>query len=245
MTRSKLLVFASVLVILVVLIVFSFPYLKILSEIVERKMSGKKTVSDRLSEFGSIVDDRLSPFFKRKSIQYPPGEIVLIALKKEKVLEVYANNPGESFKKICSYPILAASGRLGPKLKEGDRQVPEGVYKIESLNPNSLFHLSMKVDYPNEFDKKKAQIDNRINLGGDIMIHGNQLSIGCIAVGDQASEDLFVLVSKTGHEKVKVIISPVDFRTKELPEKIVDSKTWTNELYEIIKKELRMYQKEI
>jgi len=208
-------------------------------------MTGKKTVSDRLSEYGAIVDQRLSPLFQKKNVQYPPNEIVFIALKNEQIFEVYSPDPDQKFKKICSYPILAASGKLGPKLKEGDRQVPEGVYKIESLNPNSLFHLSMKVNYPNEFDRKFAQIDNRTNLGGDIMIHGNQVSIGCIALGDQASEDLFVLASKIGYEKIKVIISPVDFRMKKLPEEITNLPPWTNEIYDKIKTELKKYEREI
>ncbi len=65
-----------------------------------------------------------------------------------------------------------------PKFKEGDGQIPEGIYGIEYLNPNSKFHLSMKINYPNSFDKEMAKIDNRKNLGGDIMIHGSNKTIG-------------------------------------------------------------------
>ena len=57
---------------------------------------------------------------------------------------------------ICVYPVLGASGVLGPKLKEGDRQVPEGVYRVPELNPNSDFHLSLRLDYPNEFDRAQG-----------------------------------------------------------------------------------------
>jgi murein L,D-transpeptidase YafK len=66
-----------------------------------------------------------------------------------------------------------ASGGLGPKLGAGDRQGPERIYAIESLNPNSLFHLSMRLNYPNEFDQMRAKQDGRSDLGGDIMIHGS------------------------------------------------------------------------
>ena len=69
------------------------------------------------------------------------------------------------------YPILAASGVLGPKLREGDKQVPEGIYGAEALNPNSKFHLSIRLNYPNTFDRRMAQSDGRTQLGGDIMIH--------------------------------------------------------------------------
>lgn len=239
MNRAKLLIF---LVIFSVLMVILFPRIKMVEEFVRLKMKGKKTVSDRVAEYGPIVDQRLSSHFQRVNVQYPPSRIVFIALKREMSFEVYANNPSGKFKRICSYPILAASGKLGPKLKEGDRQVPEGIYKIESLNPNSLFHLSMKVNYPNEFDRSIAQKEGRTDLGGDIMIHGNQVSIGCIALGDQASEDLFVLASKTGFDKIKVIISPVDFRVSELPTEISELPGWTNELYAEIKNELKIYE---
>ena len=70
------------------------------------------------------------------------------------------------------------------KLKEGDGQVPEGIYHIDSLNPNSMFHLSIRLDYPNSFDKQQGKIDGRKELGSDIMIHGNTCSSGCLAIGD-------------------------------------------------------------
>lgn len=95
---------------------------------------------------------------------------------------------------IKSYPILAASGSIGPKLRESDMQVPEGVYQIESLNPNSQFHLSLRVNYPNEFDREQARIDGRAQLGGDIMIHGSQfwLAVWQLAI-KQLKSCLFLL----------------------------------------------------
>ena len=85
----------------------------------------------------------------------------------------------------------------------------------------------------NDYDKKRAVEDGRKNLGGDIMVHGGNASIGCLAMGDEAIEDLFVLVAKTGLANVEVIISPIDFRTRNLSEKM--SPDWTDELYRIIK----------
>lgn len=239
MSKRKLLI---ILVILVVTIVLLFPYVKVVKEYVGLRMTGKKTVDDRVAEYGHIVDQRLAPLFAESGVQYPPAEIVFIALKTERLFEVYANNSGEKFKKICTYPILAASGKIGPKLQEGDKQVPEGIYAIESMNPNSLYHLSMKISYPNEFDQKNALSEKRSNLGGDIMIHGNQVSIGCIALGDEASEDLFILTAKTGREKIKVIVSPIDFRNKTLPEDTPTAKAWVNDLYEEIKSEIMKYE---
>lgn len=237
-TKSKVLLIS---IAIVLAFVFFFPYISVLKEYVGLRMTGKKTVSNRVDEYGPVVDQRLAPLFLGKGVQYPPDGIVFIALKTERIFEVYANNPGEKFKKICSYPILAASGKTGPKLREGDRQVPEGIYTIESMNPNSLYHLSMKISYPNDFDKKIAQNQNRQNLGGDIMIHGNQVSIGCIALGDEASEDLFVLAAKTGFEKIVVIISPIDFRNNPLAKEMRVNQSWVGDLYEKINNEIVKY----
>ena len=104
-----------------------------------------------------------------------------------------------------------------PEVERGDMQVPEGLYRIESLNPNSLYHLALRVNYPNQFDKSKGKAEKRNDLGCDIMIHGKNCSIGCLAMGDEAVEELFVLAGETGIENITVILSPVDFRTRGLP----------------------------
>jgi len=116
-------------------------------------MRGKKTVDDRVEQFGNVVRQRLAPDFDRIGVAYPPTEITLVGLKQENLLEVWVSDPPKLLK---SYPILGASGGLGPKLQEGDMQVPEGLYRIESLNPNSLYHLALRVNYPNQFDKMNA-----------------------------------------------------------------------------------------
>ena len=110
------------------------------------------------------------------------------------------------------YPMTGFSGTLGPKLKEGDGQIPEGVYGIEYLNPNSSFYLSMKVSYPNDADRQRAKEDGRTDLGGDIMIHGSNATVGCVPIGDDAIEDVFYLVNAVGIKNVSVIIAPYDMR---------------------------------
>lgn len=204
---------------------------------VDRKFRGK-TVDDRLREFGPAARARWSPFFAKASTPYPPDQVALIAFKDEDRLQVYASSSSNDWKYLREYRILAASGELGPKLREGDRQVPEGVYRIESLNPNSQFHLSLRIGYPNDFDREQAARDGRSQLGGDIMIHGSAVSIGCLAMGDEAAEDLFVLAADTGLERITAIISPIDFRagrtvaSTNLPK-------WTGQLYAQIAQRLR------
>ncbi len=169
-----------------------------------------------------------------------PNKLTLIALKYEKRLEVWGEDSSGRYRKISTYPFTAFSGRLGPKLKEGDRQIPEGIYGISYLNPNSKFHLSMRVTYPNSFDRKMAKREQRESLGGDIMIHGSNQTIGCIPIGDSKIEELYFLAQKVGIDNIKVIISPVDFRKMEV--KIKNHRhPWLKELYSNIKKEIKRY----
>jgi murein L,D-transpeptidase YafK len=201
-------------------------------------VKGKKTVSERVTKFSATVHGRLAARFKELRVSYPPRKIILVGLKQERLLEVWVSDGRPEFQYLRTYPILGASGTLGPKLREGDRQVPEGIYTIESLNPNSLYHLALRVDYPNSFDKAKGTLDGRTDLGSNIMIHGKTASIGCLAMGDPAAEDLFIMAAETGIENITVILSPVDFRIQSLPENLANVPRWTPELYADIRDEL-------
>lgn len=196
------------------------------------------TISDRVGEFAQAVRGRLAPKFASADVSYPPAKIALLGIKKDRVLELHAAGDDGVFRFIRSYPILAASGELGPKLKEGDRQVPEGFYRVRELNPNSLFHLSLWLDYPNEFDQARATEEGRTEPGSEIMIHGGDQSRGCLAMGDEAAEDLFILAAAVGIENVSVVLTPVDFRTERftLP---TGAPPWTTELYRQIALALR------
>lgn len=142
------------------------------------------------------------------------GKLRILVFKNERRLEVHA--PGWETPRV--YPMTGFSGTLGPKLKEGDRQIPEGVYGIEYLNPNSSYYLSMKVSYPNDADRQRAKADGRTKLGGDIMIHGKNVTIGCVPIGDDAIEDVFYLANAVGIKNVSVIIAPYDMRKGRKPE---------------------------
>jgi hypothetical protein len=199
---------------------------------------GRSTVAERVAQYGPAVRARLAADFKRIGCSYPPAKMVLIGLKKEKRLEVWVAPTNSVLACLKTYPIIGTSGGLGPKLEEGDSQMPEGLYRIESLNPNSRYHLSLHVDYPNAYDRAKAASDGRVRLGGDIMIHGSAWSDGCLAMGDPAAEDLFIMAAETGLANVSAILSPVDFRIRELPDKKPKMPAWTPELYDRIRQEL-------
>lgn len=196
-----------------------------------------RSVQERLRQYGPAARKRWAPHFEAAGLRYPPERLVFAAFKNEFRLEVYGGATDEGpLRFLRSFPIRGASGELGPKLRQGDKQVPEGIYGIAGLNPNSRFHLSLKLDYPNAFDRSMGERDGRKNLGDWIMIHGNQYSSGCLAMGDQAAEDLFVLVAQTGKEKVKAILAPVDFRRSRA--KVPSHPPWVAGLYEDIRREL-------
>jgi len=203
--------------------------------------AASKTIEDRVAEYGEVVRTRLAPQFHAAGVPYPPNHVTLIGLKSERRLEVFAAGAEGHFRFICAYPVLAASGLPGPKLRMGDKQVPEGLYRVQALNPNSRFHLSLRLDYPNDFDRARASAEGRANLGGDIMIHGAAVSKGCFAMGDPAAEDLFVLAALTGIENVTVVIAPLDYRTRPVPDPAMGSPAWLKELYEQIRRELTRY----
>jgi murein L,D-transpeptidase YafK len=192
------------------------------------------TVADRLAQYGAEARHRLQPIFARARVPYPPAQLTLVGLKQEERLDVYAGGRAGSLTFLHSYPILAESGGPGPKLRVGDGQVPEGLYRIELLNPNSLYHLSLRVSYPNAFDRRMARADGRNELGGDIMIHGDQVSIGCLAMGNPAAEELFVLAADTGLAHVDVILAPNDLRSHP-PPAVAGLPPWTPALYRQIR----------
>lgn len=232
-------------IVLLLVLLFSPIGLPLLSQLMD--LTPPRTVEDRLSEFGQSSRDRWRSRFEPLGAIYAPRSVTLVALKQERIVEIYVRlrphsdtMPAE-WAFVSSFPILGASGVAGPKLREGDLQVPEGIYRVESLNPKSRFHAAIRLDYPNEFDRSMASRDGRledgVDLGGDIMIHGGNQSVGCIAIGDHAIEELFTLVADTGIESVRVVVAPWDLRSRPAPEPgSLDpvAARWSPELYRAI-----------
>lgn len=108
--------------------------------------------------------------------------------KQERTLEVWLKKDS-AYVLFRSYPICSYSGNLGPKLAEGDRQAPEGFYHVRksSLNPNSRYHLSFNLGYPNRFDRSHGR------TGSYLMVHGDCVSIGCYAMTDAKIEEIYGL----------------------------------------------------
>lgn len=232
--RQKRILIAAAALVSVASAIWFLPTIARGIHVIRVRLSGVMTIQDRLDQYGSAARARLSPRFANAGLQYPPARVSLVGLKRDRRLLMFAaDQSGDGWRFVCEYPILGASGELGPKLRDGDRQVPEGVYAIESLNPNSRFHLSLRVGYPNDFDRQQARADGRTQLGGDIMIHGGSASIGCLAMGDPAAEELFTLAADTGIQNLEVILTPVDLRTEPLPETLSGGQrpAWLPDLY--------------
>lgn len=195
----------------------------------EHALTAQTTTSEKL----------LKARFQQAGVDYPPRRIQLIALKETKRLELWVWED-RKWHHVHDYPVFAASGHPGPKLKEGDKQVPEGFYRIEALNPNSNFHLSLKLDFPNPFDWKNAVEEDRESPGSNIFIHGSAWSSGCLAIGNRNVEELFSLVSRIGKERVHVLIAPYDFRKRPISlKKGVPS--WVEQLYAYLNARMRQF----
>jgi hypothetical protein len=188
------------------------------------------------------VENRLRTLLTQAGYDYPlRATLSFLVFKEERTLEVWLQEAHKGLRRLKSYPVLGMSGFAGPKQRQGDRQVPEGLYQIIWLNPHSEYHLSMKLDYPNEFDRRKAQEEGRSQLGGDIFIHGGTSSIGCIAVGDEAIEELFVMSLMVGTGPVEVVVAPYDFRQQAVPSHPTLLPHWLPELYQQIANRLAAY----
>jgi len=147
--------------------------------------------------------------FAKAQLSYPPKRIFIRVFKHEEVLELWSADASGKMRKVFDYPICYASGKLGPKRKEGDEQVPEGIYYIDRFNPASNFFLSLGINYPNRSDRKFA---HRQRPGGDIFLHGNCVSIGCVAITDPLIKELYlaaVQARSNGQRRIPVHIFPM------------------------------------
>lgn len=189
------------------------------------------SVESRLDQFGDAARTRLEPAFAAAGLPYPSDELLIVGLKRERRLELYGRAAEGAYRYLKSYDFAAWTGRLGPKLREGDLQIPEGLYGIDYLNPNSIAHVSLRIGYPNAFERARGEEEGRADLGGDIMIHGKTFgSQGCVVVEDAEVEEIFTLAADLGHTNVRVLLSPYDLR--HLPPEIPEgAPAWTGAVY--------------
>ena len=170
-----------------------------------------KSQQQKFSRVSSAYKEKemlIKELFSSKGIELSSASVFIRAFKKEKDLEVWARATGtKKYTLIKTYKICASSGSLGPKRKQGDGQVPEGFYEIDRFNPSSNFYLSLGLNYPNASDK----IIGKGNLGGDIFIHGDCVTIGCMPLTDDKIKEVYLMaveVRSNGQKRIPVHVFP-------------------------------------
>jgi len=173
----------------------------------------------RVKKAYKLKEQTVQKMLSKHDLKMDELEIHIRAFKQEEELEVWGRKKGTtSFKLIKCYPVCAASGSPGPKRKQGDRQVPEGLYHFEEwrFNPFSSFHLSLGINYPNASDKI---LSNKTKPGSDIYIHGACASIGCLAMTDDKIREIYIMAVEArnnGQKKIPVYIFPCKMTDKNL-----------------------------
>ena len=179
---------------------------------------------ERTAPFFNRLADSLQKQFAAKKLNWPPINMYIRSFKYDRQLEVWIQDEvNGAFKFFTRYAVCAQSGTTGPKRMEGDFQVPEGFYYINEFNPNSNYHLSLGLNYPNASDRI---LSDSYHPGGDIYIHGNCVSVGCIPIKDGPIEELYVLatyVRASGQDFIPVHVFPVKYNEKKSMEFLAEA----------------------
>ncbi|HMC99072.1 MAG TPA: L,D-transpeptidase family protein [Ferruginibacter sp.] len=169
-----------------------------------------------MAEVFNRVEDTLVKEFNEKQIAWPPKALYVRTFKYDRLMEVWVRTADNGpFQFLKSYHVCMESGTMGPKRVEGDFQVPEGFYYIDEFNPNSNYHLSLGINYPNASDRI---LSDQTQPGGDIYIHGNCVSTGCLAITDVPIEELYIMGSyarSAGQDFIPVHVFPVKYDVKK------------------------------
>ncbi|MFN0082095.1 MAG: murein L,D-transpeptidase family protein [Ferruginibacter sp.] len=164
----------------------------------------------------SRMEDSLKRQFEKQNLTWPPQSMYLRSFKFDKQLEIWVkSNSKAGYKLFKTYKVCQQSGSMGPKRVEGDYQVPEGFYYINEFNPNSNYHLSLGINYPNASDRILSDANRP---GSAIYIHGDCVSTGCIPITDAPIEELYFLASNVrnqGQEFIPVHVFPVKYSVKK------------------------------
>jgi murein L,D-transpeptidase YafK len=144
-------------------------------------------------------------------------ELFLRAFKTSRRLEAWGRNQGQGqFVLLRTFRLAGTSGTLGPKRQAGDGQIPEGFYTVNRFNPDSKYHLSLGLDYPNAADQHRA---GALDPGNDIFIHGSNETIGCLPITDEGIRELYVLAVEAraaGQTSLSVHIFPFELTADNL-----------------------------
>ncbi|WP_265594830.1 murein L,D-transpeptidase family protein [Haloferula sp. BvORR071] len=183
--------------------------------VVETCDSGTLPGPERAAAAAARVKPELEQALKEKGLHLG-DPVFLRAFKEENQLELWVlKRETGKYDLFRTWPVARKSGVLGPKLAEGDGQVPEGFYFVPraGMKPDSTFHLAFNIGYPNEYDRFHER------TGTFIMIHGNEVSIGCLAMTDAKIEEIYTLCDAAltgGQQYFRVHIFPFRMSAERL-----------------------------
>lgn len=163
-------------------------------------------LADRVTDARKRRGDDVKALVEKAGLSLPIDEVYLRVFKQERQVELWATSKRNGpMALIKTYEICSASGEAGPKRKEGDLQVPEGFYEVPEFNAVSNYHLALKVSYPNASDRVRS---DQATPGGLIYLHGNCVSIGCIAIRDEPVEEVYLLAVDAKKKPVRIDLFP-------------------------------------
>ncbi len=175
-----------------------------------------KSGSFKTQDIFNKMEDSVKRQFEKQKLSWPPEAMYIRSFKYDRQLEVWVKGSSKDpYKLFKTYKVCMQSGTMGPKRVEGDYQVPEGFYYINEFNPNSNFHLSLGLNYPNASDRI---LSDSLRPGSSIYIHGNCVSTGCIPISDVPIEELYIIASfarQGGQEFIPVHVFPVKYNIKK------------------------------
>lgn len=174
-----------------------------------------KNTAYKVANVAQNKESLLKKEFNAKGLEWPAKYVYIRSFKYDAQLEVWVKQSRkDKYKLFKTYKVCMQSGTVGPKRMQGDFQVPEGFYYINEFNPNSNYHLSLGLNYPNASDRI---LSDPAQPGGDIYIHGSCVSVGCIPVTDAEIEELYLITSYAkagGQEFIPVHIFPIKYSNK-------------------------------
>lgn len=164
---------------------------------------------DRVKDAYDTKERTVKSYFEKQNLDYDGFQLFIRGFKQEELVEVWVKaKDKQTYSLLTTYRFCASSGNLGPKRKEGDRQIPEGIYHLNHFNPLSNFHLSLGINYPNASDKI---LGDKQHPGSAIYIHGNCVTVGCIPITDDKIKELYVLAVEArnnGQTSIPIHIFP-------------------------------------
>lgn len=168
--------------------------------------------SERVIQAIEDKETILKVLFASKNLDWKNNEVLFRAFKTEALFEVWVKDKSlDKYILLKEYEVCKSSGIVGPKRKEGDLQVPEGFYYIDRFNSKSSFYLSLGLNYPNASD---LILSDKQKPGGDIFIHGNCVTVGCLPMTDDKMKEIYLIALNaklSGQEYIPIHIFPFKF----------------------------------